>query len=395
MNATLRTATQIGGAPALLVAVGIARLGVPALSLAMLLAARDASGSYGAAALVSAAFAIAAASSQLPWGRLADRHGARPVLQSLAIAQGLALFAFAALAHREAGVVAMAIAAALAGLCFPPMGTASRAAWQHMPDEQTRRALFALDGLTTELTLILGPLLASTLVAIGGGPFAVALGAAMVVISVLTGARSPLLPSASARPLPSGLFGSPPRALVVLLMATVAMAAALGAATVSGVALADRAGFPEGLPLTLMAVGGVVGVLAWSSRPLALNRRSQLIRGLVLYAAAVGTIGVAPTAVAVLLFVVAGGLMAPCDALQAQLCGEAAPPARLSESFAWLNSANWIGYAGGTAISGLVLDQASISAGYVACALAAVAAAGLLKLVRRDSPDERRESQCS
>jgi predicted MFS family arabinose efflux permease len=108
----------------------------------------------------------------------------------------------------------------------------------------------------------------------------------------------------------------------------------------------------------------------------------------VLYAAAVGTIGVAPTAVAVLLFVVAGALMAPCDALQAQLCGEAAPPARLSESFAWLNSANWIGYAGGTAISGRVLDQAGISAGYVACALAAVAAAALLKLVRR-------ESQCS
>ncbi|MBE2315739.1 MFS transporter [Solirubrobacter sp. CPCC 204708] len=384
MNATLRTAGQLAGAPGLLVAVGIARLGVPALSLAMLLAARDASGSYGAAALVSAAFAIAAAASQLPWGRLADRHGARPVLQCLAIGQGLALVAFAALAHREAGVAAMGISAALAGLCFPPMGTVSRAAWQQTPDEETRRALFALDGLTTELTLILGPLLASALVAAGGGPVAVAVGAAMVVISVMVGARSRLLPSGGTHPLPSGLVGLPPRALVVLLVATVAMAAALGAATVSGVALADRAGFPEGLPLTLMAAGGVVGVLAWSSRPVALSRRAQLICGLVLYATVVAGIGIAPTALAVLLFVVAGGLMAPCDALQAQLCGEAAPPVRLSESFAWLNSANWIGYAGGTAISGPLLDQAGISAGYLACAVAAVAAAALLTLARPD-----------
>ena len=49
------------GRPALLLAVGLARLGVPALSLAMLLATREASGGYATAGAVGAAYALAVA----------------------------------------------------------------------------------------------------------------------------------------------------------------------------------------------------------------------------------------------------------------------------------------------------------------------------------------------
>ena len=48
-----------------------------------------------------------------------------------------------------------------------------------------------------------------------------------------------------------------PGALVTLLAATVAMAAAIGAITVGSVAFAEDASLPAGLPLTVMAVGGV------------------------------------------------------------------------------------------------------------------------------------------
>src|SRR5690348_9480668 len=55
MLSAFKTARRVSGAPLLLATVAIARLGVPALSLAMLLAARDASGSYRTAAAISAA----------------------------------------------------------------------------------------------------------------------------------------------------------------------------------------------------------------------------------------------------------------------------------------------------------------------------------------------------
>ncbi len=185
---------QIPGAPALLLAVGIARLGVPALSLAMLLAAREASGGYGMAGAVGAAYALAVAAFQLGWGRAADRRGATGVVRRTALAHGAALALFAALA--QAGVTAALIpAAALAGACFPPVATVSRAAWREVDGEDERRALFALDGVTTEVTLIVGPLLATVLVAVAGAPTAVAVVAAMVAAASLSAAGSPLLPS--------------------------------------------------------------------------------------------------------------------------------------------------------------------------------------------------------
>ena len=68
---------QIPGAPGLLLAVGLARLGVPALSLAMLLATREASGGYATAGAAGAAYALAVAAFQLGWGRRADNGGPR------------------------------------------------------------------------------------------------------------------------------------------------------------------------------------------------------------------------------------------------------------------------------------------------------------------------------
>jgi hypothetical protein len=210
----------------------------------------------------------------------------------------------------------------------------------------------------------------------------VAFAALMVVASVLSGARSPLLPGRVATGRARRAL-APPEALVPLLVATVAMAAALGAATVSGVALAERERLPAGLPLALMAVGGVIGVLLWSAHDSGLSRRAQLTAGLLVYALAIGATGAAPVLAALALLLLAGAVMAPCDALQAQLCGDAAPASRMAESFAWLNSANWVGFAFGIGGSGSIVDRAGIAAGFLACAVAAVVAAAIIALARR------------
>ena len=436
---------QIPGAPALLLAVGVARLGVPALSLAMLLAAREASGAYGMAGAVGAAYALAVAAFQLGWGRAADRRGSAGIVRRTALAHGAALALFAALAQTGA-TAALIPAAALAGACFPPVATVSRAAWREVDGEDDRRALFALDGVTTEVTLIVGPLLATVLVAVAGAPTAVAVVAAMVAAAALSAAESPLLPrgredppgeatatrphdptAARWRAAPRGAGrrgalrdigrgGAPntrwrglrrraalrragwraafrppgfPPALATLLIATVAMAAAIGAATVASVVFAEDAALPSGLPLALMAVGGVAGALAWGARALPLGRRAQLVGGLGLYAAVMLATTIAPDPATLALLVAAGALMAPCDALQAQLCGELAPPDRGAESFAWLNSANWVGYAAGTLLTGAVVDATAATGGFIACAAVAAAAAAIL--VARTSAGAPRE----
>jgi MFS family permease len=417
---------QIPGAPALLLTVGIARLGVPALSLAMLLATRAASGAYATAGAVGAAYALAVATCQLGWGRRADRRGAARVIRGTALAHGPALGLFAVLAHAGA-VAALIPAAAIAGACFPPVATVSRAAWRAVEDGDARRALFALDGVTTELTLIAGPLLATALATVAGAPATVALVGALVAAASLAAARSPLLPrgeertDAAARAAthdaappahaaeqpahaaarrrhaappahathdaapPAHAAARParprprlPRALVALLAATVAMAAAIGAVTVGSVAFAAGAGLPAGLPLALMAGGGVAGALAWGARALPLGPRPQLLAGLVLYAGVVLAVTAAGGAAGLVLLVAAGALMAPCDALQAQLCGELAPRRRVAESFAYLNSANWAGFAAGTLLGGAAVDGAAAGGGFLVCAAAALVAAAIV-----------------
>ena len=72
------------------------------------------------------------------------------------------------------------------------------------------------------------------------------------------------------------------------------MAAAIGAATVASVVFAEDAALPSGLPLALMAVGGVVGALAWGARALPISRRTQLVGGLGLYAALMLATVIAP-----------------------------------------------------------------------------------------------------
>jgi MFS family permease len=167
---------------------------------------------------------------------------------------------------------------------------------------------------------------------------------------------------------------------VALLTATVAMAAAIGAATVASVAYAERAALPSGVPLTVMAAGGVAGALLWGARAIRLSRRTQIVGGLLLYATITGAAAAAPLPVILPLLLIAGALMAPCDALQAQLCSDLAPAARATESFAWLNSANWIGFSAGTVFSGALIDSGGFAGGFAACAAVSTVAAAILLL---------------
>jgi MFS family permease len=375
MTGNLSSVRRVPGAVSLLLYVGCARLGVPALSLAMLLAARDTVGGYAGAGVIGAAYALAVAPSQLVWGRAADRRGPGPILRVTAVGHGAALALFAVLVSAGATLPPLVASAAIAGASFPPMATVSRAAWQRVADARSQRALYALDGLTTELTLIAGPLLAGVLVAAAGGAAAVAAVGALVALGVLAGSRSPLLGAPADHRGGAPRRSRAPRALLGLLAATVAMAAAIGAVTIASVSFAERAALPSGLPLTLIAGGGVAGTLVWGASTIRLPRRTQLVGGLVLYGNATAAATVVPPFVALALLVVAGGLMAPCDALQAQLCGELAPRARLTESFAWLNSANWIGFSAGTSLSGPVVDEAGAAGGLLLCAAAAIVAA--------------------
>jgi MFS family permease len=97
----------------------VARLPLAMFSIALLVHARQLTGSFAVAGLVTGAYAIASALSAPLLGRLADRRGQRSLLISSAAASALVLIADGLLPAGTPAVVLIALGAAT-GACSPP-----------------------------------------------------------------------------------------------------------------------------------------------------------------------------------------------------------------------------------------------------------------------------------
>ncbi len=100
------------------------------------------------------------------WGRLMDRSGQIPVLVSTALSSAALLISLAVAAVLQAPSALLIVLAAGAGLAYPPVSPAIRAAWRVVfADRAARKVAFALDSTSVELIFVTGPLLLSALLA--------------------------------------------------------------------------------------------------------------------------------------------------------------------------------------------------------------------------------------
>src|SRR4051794_41350764 len=97
--------------------------------LAILLLARDSTGSFAEAGRVVGAFGLANAIGAVAQGRLMDRLTQPTVLRTAAVGHVLALAALLTAAGREAPVWVLVVLAGAAGLCVPQLPAAMRSLW--------------------------------------------------------------------------------------------------------------------------------------------------------------------------------------------------------------------------------------------------------------------------
>ena len=157
-----------------------ARLPLTMLGIGLLVHAEELTGSFAAAGLVAAAYAVSLGVGGPLLGALVDRRGQTVVLVAIAIAAALVL---AALALLPAGtplplLVALTL---LAGFATPPVSACVRALFPELLDDADMRAAYAVDASAVELTWIAGPPLA-----LGLGVLWSTLGA--LVVAALVGA---------------------------------------------------------------------------------------------------------------------------------------------------------------------------------------------------------------
>jgi MFS family permease len=383
------------GAAAPLAASVVGRLPLGMTGFAALLLTRESTGSYAAAGLVSAAYAIAFALVSPARARTADRRGPVRILLLMGALHPVALGALVALAAVEAGAPALALAAVAAGATVPPLGAVMRALWGQLVRGPALTTAYALEAVVIELCFVGGPLTVALLAGLIG-PSAAVLAAAVftlagTVLLTSTPALRAVRPSVDApRHVLGPLTSAPVRSL---LLGVGAIGAGFGAIEVALPAFVeDTGGRPStaGVLLAVWSVGSIVGGLTYGAvHPRAPHRRQLpwLVGALAVGTALPLVVG-GPAAAGLLLMggaLFAYGLaIAPFSACNSVLLGGSAPPGTVTEAFAWNSSMIFGGAALGAALAGVLVEGSGVLAALAVTAGTGVAALLLsLRAVRR------------
>lgn len=377
---------RLPGVAGLVTVALVARMPFGMTGLAMLLYLREVLGSYALAGSVSGAYFVAMAVGSPVQGRLIDRSGPKPTLIVTGFLHPASLIAVLATAWHGAGLPAVISAAVCAGLFVSPANILTRTLWRsRFSSDQDRRRAFAIDSVTIELNLMVGPALVAAVVASVNAASAFGLAIAVTVASVITFIASPALrylrPEKHGRRHILGPLAEP--RLLVVFAATFGLAMSIGFLEIGYPGFATFLAAPAlgGIFLSVSSLGSALGGALFGG----LTVRTTIERQF----AAIATLMIAPllmhyfveaTAAFALVAFLAGALIAPAVACQSVLVSRLAPSHHATEAFTW--SATFIvsGLGAGMAFGGWLIEAAGTKVPFlvgaiVMCAVALVALA--------------------
>jgi MFS family permease len=355
----------------------VGRVPLAMLSIALLVHAERLTGSFGAAGIVTAAYAVALGVFGPLLGQLVDRRGQTAVLVAAALASAGLLVAIAAAPAGTPVALLVALATGI-GAATPPLGACLRTLLPAvLPDAGVVRAAYAVEATASELAWVSGPPLALGIGALWStGAALVAAGtvllAGTVAFAAQPASRAWRPATAGERPRGGSLRTPAMRTLVTIL---VGVGVLFGGVEVAVAAANDALGSTAaaGPLLALWGAGSLLGGM------LAVRLgQSHGAAGLalVLGVLAVGHLALVPAAGSVValgaVLLVAGAAIAPTYATVYAMVDRAAPEGTVTEAFAWLATAIAIGASVGAAGAGAVADHAGPGAAF---ALAGVAGA--------------------
>jgi MFS family permease len=388
MRSAYRGVLRRGDVLSALIPYVLARLPLTMAPLALLVLTQQQTGSYHRAGLVCGAYALAVAIAAPVLGRLVDRYGQGPVLLIAGLLHATAMVCAAASAeHRH--FVLLVLAAVAAGASLPPVTACMRVLWTRLlPDDESRQAGFAIDGVVVEVAELSGPLLVSLLLVVGRS--AVAVGVSGVVMGL---AALAFRSTTASRAVPvSGVKRSPWGALAVsgvrrLLVVVACSTATIGAVEVAITAFARHHGGTSlaGLYIGVISVGGIVAGLMFGGSDRFGHRHPATVLAAVLLLSAGATASMAegarPLVMVGTLFVfgaaVAVGVIVQLATMSAIVSDEVR-----TEAFTWGATANFVGLGVGTAISGWVVDRHGLAAAFVTAAVPTLVAAAMTVVSR-------------
>lgn len=382
----------------------LARLSISMAPLGLLLLVQLERGAYGIAGFVTGFFAVGCAIGTPLWGRAMDRFGQVKTLIPTALVSSGFLSTCALATVAGAPLAALLGLAAAAGMSYPPVSPAMRAAWREIfPDPAARRVAFALDATSVELLFVLGPLVLSALLALTNPVVPVLVTAGCITAGAIAYCRTGIARKSRPQTVRSsvatsrGGHGTHRSAITVPGIAAV-LAAMLGLSIGFGqldTSLAGTAGEAlgntdrVGILFTAIAGGSGIGGLIFGARNWSRSERQTLpmtTAGFAILLTSVGGLissGVPHLWLLLPLLFGTGLTIAPSLIMQQRLMDQLAPSNRLNEAHSMLSAVTQVGGAIGTALAGMMIDFHGLSASFTGAAIAAAVCCGVSVLSQR------------
>jgi MFS family permease len=353
--------------------------------LALVLAVRDADGSYGRAGLLGAAYTAGLAASGPLASRIADRSGQTIALVSTTSVAATALVVTALTV--DGSLLACAIAVAIAGLATPPLEPCLRTLWPDVVPRDRLHDAFTLEAASQELVFIVGPVMVAVLDLVD--PSAPLLGAAAVTAAGALGfaAQAPSRRWRPAAVLPTEVKRRPMSvpALRRLYVAMLFVGAPFGVLTIGLTAFAEHAGNADAGAwlLSAQAAGALLGGLVVTHRPRWRSFPPPVLAAV--WAACLVPLVTVPSIPVMMAFAVIAGL--PVAALIGGLFAEVerlTPSGSAAEAVGWMVTSLVVGTALATPLTGWI-ESTSVAAALALGPALLVVAAALLASRRRPS----------
>lgn len=329
----------------------------------LLLAGREATGSFANGAWLVSVYALGAAAAAPLRGRALDRSGLPGALRGVLVYEALWLAALGAAATMHAPLpVLLALALACGVVPAGALGGV-RAMLTSIASGPSLEGAFAIDAAMLELLWVIGPLFVGASAAFGAPLAAIwAMALSALAASVLAGQLPPQAAVKASPQRGDGLWRLPGVAsiLAVSLCFGISWGALEAGLPPRLEQLGARAAF-WGVLSALLAASSAVGGLLYAVAPKAENEAGARRRILVFAAAWAGLLSPAawaggPTSLA-FWFTGAGFVLAPLSAQLTSSLQRTLPKARHAEGFATYGACWSAGMAAGTALAGVTLGR--------------------------------------
>jgi hypothetical protein len=267
-----------------------------------------------------------------------------------------------------------------------------RALWAALaPEPAARQPAYSLDGVVEETLYAAGPVLVGVVLSISNSATALILTGALNVLGAVgiatsSAAKRHSVPAAGRSPTSIlGPFKRPGFPLLIAAMLGVGVGS--GPIEVAVVAIAGRAGQPglAGYLLATLAIGSVIGGLAWGRLHNDGHASTQLAALVAAMAAGSVAAAFAPSLPLLGVALALTGLVTAPVFVVAYLAADTlVPHDGRTEATTWVNTANNTGIALGAAVAGIVIDHVNGRAALIgSAAVLAITAATILTTRRR------------